>query len=95
MRSRQHELSESALSLMYVKKECPSAYISDAKSAHSLSMQSPSFVSSAIVSTGNVSTAFVRSLLNHFMKRFCSHDSPSQSGLLPSGKRNSPNRLSK
>ena len=31
-------------------------------------------MSNAIVSTGNVSTAFVRSLLNHFMKRFCNHE---------------------
>ena len=52
-------------------------------------------VSRAIVSTGKVSTVFVRSRLNHVMKRFCSHDSDSQCGFVPSGNTNSPNRLSK
>ena len=64
-------------------------------SPHSLSITSPSLVSSAIVSTGKVSTVFVRSLLNHVMKRFCNHDSDSQWGFEPSGKTNSPKSDSK
>ncbi len=48
-----------------------------------------------MVSTGKVSTVFVRSALNHRMKRFCNQLSDSQWGREPSGKRNSPNRLSK
>jgi len=78
-----------------VKNECPSAYISAVKSPHSRSITSPSRVSSAIVSTGKVSTVRVRSRLNHRMKRFWSHESDSQRGREPSGKKNSPKRLSK
>ena len=48
-----------------------------------------------MVSTGKVSTVRVRSRLNHFMKRFCSHESDSQWGREPSGKRNSPKSDSK
>ena len=46
-------------------------------------------------STGNVKTVRVRSLLNHFMKRFCNQLSEFQSGWLPSGKKKLPKRLSK
>jgi len=48
-----------------------------------------------VVSTGNVKTVRVRSLLNHFMKRFCNQLSEFQSGWLPSGKKKLPKRLSK
>ena len=49
----------------------------------------------AMVSTGKVSMVLVRSLLNHFIKRFWSHDRPSQSGLEPSGNTKLPNSDSK
>ena len=88
-------LNESALSLIYVKKECPSAYISAVKSPYSLSSTSPSLVSKAIVSTGKVRTALVRSLLNHFMKRFCNQLNDSQWGAFPSGKTKCSKRLLK
>ena len=60
-----------------------------------MSRTSPFSVSSAMVSTGKVSTVRVRSRLNHRMNRFWSQLRDSQFGRDPSGKRNSPKRLSK
>ena len=49
----------------------------------------------AAVTTGKVSTALVRSWLNHFRKKSCSLATLSQLGLLKSGNTKSPNMASK
>ena len=95
LRRRQQEASESGLSDRYTKKELPSASSWAIWLAKTSSLHLPPSVSMAAVTTGKVSTALVRSWLNHFRKKSCSLATLSQLGLLKSGTTKSPNMASK